>query len=322
MMQDRGTPATAGSNESGRAGIPRIAVLLATHNCELWLAEQLSSIYQQRDVQVSMIASDDASTDATASILRRFAQEHDLNALPPKPARFGNANCNFLRLIGDARVGSAAYIALSDHDDIWFDTKLSTAVNKIEQLGLDAYSSDVIAIWPDGKRKTIVKSQPQRRFDHLFESAGPGCTFVLRRSRFDELQAWVRAEAASLDKLKVHDWTIYAYARTRGWRWLIDDRPGLLYRQHARNEMGANIGVNGALRRLREVLEGRYRQDALRIARAVGEHGAVIQRLERLSLRDRLLLALTARECRRRRRDALALGLMFLTMPRAKQADC
>ena len=292
----------------------RATVLLATHNCEAWLPEQLASLFRQREVKVAVVASDDGSVDATPSILNQAARDHDLHVLASPSERFGNANRNFLRLIADAPLGDAQYVALSDHDDVWFDDKLSSAVGSIERLGLDAYSSDVIAFWPDGTRKAIVKSRPQRKFDHLFESAGPGCTFVFRRQRFDELRQWVRAQGTALHAVKVHDWLIYAYARTHGWRWHIDSRPGLLYRQHARNELGANAGVAAAGRRLHQARDGRYRRDILAIAKAVGEEGLLVQRLRRLSLLDRVSLALRAGDCRRRRREALALALMFLTM--------
>jgi rhamnosyltransferase len=298
--------------------MPRVTVLLATHNCQDWLPEQLASLFRQRDVQVSVVASDDASSDATPVMLQQATQAHELQVLASPAERFGNANRNFLRLIAEAPLGDAQYVALSDHDDVWFDDKLLVAVGSIERLGLDAYSSDVTAFWPDGRRKAVVKSRPQRRFDHLFESAGPGCTFVFRRQRFDELRQWVRAQGPALHDVKVHDWLIYAYARTRGWRWHVDSRPGLLYRQHARNELGANAGLAAARLRLRQVRHGRYRRDILSIAQAVGETGPLVQRLTRLSPWDRVWLALGARSCRRRRGEALALALMFLTMSKSR----
>lgn len=297
---------------------PQVCVLLATHNCEHWLEEQLSSIYRQQGVCVSVVASDDASTDATPLVLSSFSGQHALDVLPSPAKRFGNANRNFLRLIRDAEVGNAGYVALSDHDDVWLEHKLLNAVARIEEFDLDAYSSDVIAFWPNGRRKAIVKSQPQRRFDHLFESAGPGCTFVLRRGRFDELRGWVCSHWAALQAVKVHDWLIYAYARTQGWRWFIDPRPGLKYRQHASNELGANAGVAAAWRRLRQTRDGQYRQDILSIAAAVEDKGPLVRRLKRLDLGDRLWLAFHAGHCRRRRSEALALALMFLAMARSR----
>jgi rhamnosyltransferase len=297
---------------------PRVCVLLATHNCERWLEEQLSSIYRQQGVCVSVVASDDASTDATPLVLRRFSDQYALDVLPSTAKRFGNANRNFLRLISDAEAGDAEYVALSDHDDVWFEHKLSNAVARIEELALDAYSSDVIAFWPDGRRKVIEKSRPQRRFDHLFESAGPGCTFVLRRDRFEELRGWVCSQWAALQSVKVHDWLIYAYARTQGWRWFIDPRPGLKYRQHASNELGANAGVTAAWRRLRQTRDGEYRQDILAIAEAVKDQSPLVRRLKRLRLGDRLWLAFRAGHCRRRRSEALALALMFLAMAKSE----
>jgi rhamnosyltransferase len=297
----------------------RVAVLLATHNCERWLPEQLRSIFGQQNVRVSVVASDDTSTDSTLEILREYARHEDLRVLPTAAARFGNANRNFLRLIAEAPLGDADYIALADHDDIWFGDKLSVAIERLLRDDLDAYSSDVVALWPDGALSPIVKSRPQRRYDHLFESPGPGNTFVFARRRFDELRQWVRSDIEVLGSVKVHDWLIYAYARTRGWRWLIHDRPSLLYRQHARNELGANAGLGPAMKRLRQVRDGFYREDILVIARTVGDQSPVVRWLTRFNMLDRICLAINARQCRRRRSEAIILALMFLLMPRRQR---
>jgi hypothetical protein len=41
---------------------------------------------------------------------------------------------------------------------------------------------------------------------------------------------------------------------------LFDAEPGLLYRQHAGNQIGANVGVRARMRRLRWMLRGRFRR--------------------------------------------------------------
>jgi hypothetical protein len=81
----------------------------------------------------------------------------------------GNANRNFQYLVREAPIGQADYVALSDHDDIWLPDKLRRAVDTLTATGADAYSSDVLAFWPDGREQPVVKSQPQRRY-----GPGPG----------------------------------------------------------------------------------------------------------------------------------------------------
>jgi rhamnosyltransferase len=299
---------------------PAVTVLMATHDAQPWLADQLSSIAAQAGVRVHVVASDDASSDATPEVLARGVEGLSLATMPAAAERFGNANRNFLRLVADAPIDHgehvAAFVALSDHDDVWEPRKLSRAIGVLGSTGSAAYSGDVTAFWPDGHRRDLRKAGPQRRWDHLFESAGPGCTFVFTRSAFLELRAWVRRERARLADVKVHDWLFYAHARKAGWRWVIDPEPHMLYRQHERNELGANVGLRAIRSRWDDVRNGKYRLDVLGIAHAIGEDGELIRRLERLGWRDRLWLARRAPQCRRHPPFRWLLALMFLVMRR------
>lgn len=296
--------------------LPHVTVLLATYNGALWLKEQIRTIVTQEGVQVRVVASDDQSQDDTLGILQSFAKEGVIELLPPVAQRFGNANRNFMRLIADASLEDTEWVAFADQDDIWLPDKLHHAVTQLVNKGFDAYSSDVVAFWPDGRERRLVKSGTQRTHDHLFESAGPGCTFVLPKARFLELQAWVRDNREAVDRLKVHDWAIYAWARAQGLRWLIDPKPTLRYRQHGGNEVGANVGWRAARARLSQALSGQYVADALLIASVVGIETPLVHRMRRMNLLDRLVLATMAAQCRRRRAEGWLLAMIFLLMKR------
>lgn len=299
---------------------PHARVLLATHNAAAWLDEQIESIASQKDVRISIAASDDMSTDGTVALLERWQASGVLWMLPAQQERMGNANRNFLRLIRDTPAGDADYFALSDHDDIWRPNKLRRAADVMAATGADAYSSNVTAFWPDGRCIYLDKAQPQQPFDHLFESAGPGCTFVFTRRRFIELQQWVRSRHDELARLKVHDWLLYAYAREKNWRWHIDDFCGLKYRQHGHNEAGANLGRNAARVRFERIKSGRFRSEALAIADAIEAKNEIVARLRRFSAMDRLWLVLHARQMRRRVRDQWMMRFFFLVMSGGRAA--
>jgi len=295
---------------------PRVAVLLATYNSALWLRQQLDSIFAQQGVVLHLFVSDDRSTDDTVSIIDEYANRFPVTLLPCLADRFGNANRNFLRLIRDTDVAGFDHVAFSDHDDIWNPDKLRRAVDRIAQLGVHAYSSDVTAFWTDGRVQLVLKSKPQRLYDYLFESPGPGCTFVFLRASFENLRVFVLQRFEEARQVKVHDWLIYAYARTHGWGWYIDNWPSMLYRQHGDNEIGANSGWQAIRRRLWEIRSGEFRTDVLTIADLVGDNSWVVKALRRLSTVDRLRLMLMAREFRRRRWHCWLLALFFLLMPR------
>lgn len=301
--------------QAAQTSCTHVRVLLATWNGAQWLPEQLDSIASQQRVKVSIVASDDCSSDETAHLLSLRGASGDLHFLPTLPHRLGSANANFLRLIRDAALGDAEYVALADQDDRWLPDKLDRAVSTLETGGFDAYSSNVTAVWPGGRTLLIDKAQPQREADHLFESAGPGCTFVITRTRFEELRAWVTADFERLVRLKVHDWLIYAYAREHGWRWHIDARPSVLYRQHGGNEIGANRGLAAALARIRQIRSGRFRQNAVDIADAVGMSCDAARRLRRFDMSDRIWLVVHTHRLRRRLRDQMVLAALLLLMP-------
>lgn len=293
----------------------RVCILLATYNGARWLDEQLDSLFAQQHVDLRVVASDDQSRDDTLAVLERRAARAPLTILPPSANRFGSAHRNFLRLIRDADPADAEYVALSDQDDVWLPGKLSRAVQCLRELPADAYSSDVVAFWPDGRRRLIRKSTPQRRHDFLFGSPGPGCTFVLRRDLFDEMRAWVVAHYDAMQTIWVHDWLIYAFVRARGRRWHIDDQPNMLYRQHGSNEIGVNAGWRAARHRWRHVRSGAYRRDILGIADLVGDASAPVLAVRRLTLADRVWLVAHVREFRRRLLECVLLAGLLLFMP-------
>ena len=305
----------SGIDVNNGSRLPHVAVLLATYNSEPWLRQQLDSIFAQQGIVLHLFVSDDGSTDNTVNIIDEYAMRFSVTLLPRVADRFGNANRNFLRLIRDTDVSGFDHVAFSDHDDIWYPKKLRRAVDCIAQLGVNAYSSDVTAFWTDGRRQLVLKSKPQRPYDYLFESPGPGCTFVMLRASFEELRAFVLPRFELARQVKVHDWLIYAYARTHGWGWYIDNWPSMLYRQHSGNEIGANSGWRAIRRRIGDIRSGQFRNDVLTIADIVGDNCWVVAALQRLSIIDRLRLLLMTREFRRRRLHRWLLALFFLLMP-------
>lgn len=297
--------------------LPRVTVLLATHNGAPWLEAQLDSLYAQTGVCVHVVANDDHSVDGTPAVLEKWGRSHGLVQLSGSGQKLGSANRNFMRLLGCGVVGDADYVALSDQDDIWHSDKLLRAVDQIKEAGASAYSCNVEAFWPQGRRRIINKSQPQKPLDHVFSSPGPGCTFVFTRTLFLQIQAWVSEHSQSLSGLWVHDWIVYAYVRGAGYAWLIDDHVSMRYRQHGANDIGANDGVKAIRQRLLRVRSGLYQQDLLAIARLANAPQRLVQALERLAWRDRVWLIGRVYQFRRSFKEVLALLFIFLVMKRA-----
>lgn len=294
---------------------PSCVILMATHNGERWLPEQLRSIYDQVGVSVKVFANDDASTDGTMVILEQWAKSRGLEQLSGSGVRLGSANKNFLRLIRDVDIGAAEYVALADQDDVWHPDKLAHAIGRLEESGLSAYSSDVEAFWPN-RTSILKKSYPLKAWDHLFSSPGPGCTFVFKRALFLEIQAWVAANLQRLSCMWVHDWTLYAYVRSKGYQWIIDDYVSMRYRQHDSNEIGANLGLSAIRARVARVFSGRYRHDVLSIVQVVGAPPRLTLALTRLNWGDRIWLLCHVQQFRRSAKEVLLMAVLILLMRR------
>lgn len=242
-----------------------ICILLATHNGGKYLSAQLDSLLSQVGVYVDIFISDDNSTDDTLEIINSYTSKFRNIKLLNYKNKFGSAARNFYRLFQDVSFDGYDYIALSDQDDIWYPEKLKIASTFLKSSNYDAYSSNVIAFWPDGTFKKITKSGMQRRYDFLFEPAGPGCTYVLPLSSAQLIKNYLNNYPICLSFLK-HDWLFYAILRSCGLRWHIDSSPYMLYRQHGYNEVGANIGLKAKFKRLQILLSGEYLNNCFKLA--------------------------------------------------------
>lgn len=291
------------------------AVCLAAFNGMEYIADQIESILLQKNVDIQIFISVDQSTDGTEVYLTEWALTEPRLTLLSFGERFGGAGPNFYRLLRDVDLTGFDYLSFADQDDIWHLEKLWRAHSLMVELDAASYSSNVTAFWPEGKTELINKAQPQRQWDFLFEAAGPGCTYVMRRDLACAVQTMVRNHWAAVQSVVLHDWLSYAYARANGYKWVIDDRVGMQYRQHGCNQVGVNAGWTAFVYRLRMVLGGWGLAQAERIASLVGLDDTSFVRRWKTGGRVGLLwLALNANQCRRRGRDKLYFAISCLVL--------
>ncbi|WP_372826906.1 glycosyltransferase [Polaromonas sp.] len=294
---------------------PAFAVCLAAFNGVRWLPEQLDSILAQQHVDVRVFVSVDASSDGTEDWMDQAAMREPRITVLPHGSHFGGAAPNFFRLLRDVDVSGFDYVALADQDDIWFVDKLIRAHQEILRSESDAYSSNVLAFWPSGRRVLIRKAQPQVRWDFLFEAAGPGCTYVIRTGLVQAVQALLHARSEEVQGLGLHDWFLYAFARAKGYRWVIDERAGMLYRQHRHNQVGVNAGWRASIHRVEKVLGGWALGQSVLTARLTGlSEDPFVNRWSDGRVMGLLWLALHAGQCRRRPRDRMIFALSCVAL--------
>jgi rhamnosyltransferase len=242
----------------------KIAVLIATYNGNQWIEQQLLSILNQTKVSVTVFLSDDMSDDGTfekaTELAKKFTNIRILHRV-----KHGTPAKNFHYLIKSIDFSEFDLVALSDQDDVWMPEKLYQAYAQITQKNFDAYSSSIIAKFSDSSEKYIKKSYPQRSFDYLFESAGPGCTYVLKVSVLIAYSRFIKLNKKLVNDINRHDWTLYAFVRSKQYKWFIDSEPFMFYRQHSNNAEGVNLGFKAIKNRIMSINNGTYRKKCLSI---------------------------------------------------------
>lgn len=104
-----------------RTGPCKVSVCVITYNHELYIAQCLQSIIDQRcNFDFELIVRDDCSQDGTLEIIRGFqARYPEIIKLLDTEKNIG-ANKNILAVFSAAR---GKYLALCEGDDYWLDTK-------------------------------------------------------------------------------------------------------------------------------------------------------------------------------------------------------
>lgn len=286
--------------------IPRVAVCLAAYNGMAFVVDQIKSILQQESVDVHIFISVDKSTDGTEDRLAEWAQTDPRVTLLPIGHVFGGAGPNFYRLLRDVDLSGFDYLSFADQDDLWHPEKLWRAHCLMTAQSATGYSSNFTAFWSSGLSRVVNKAWPQRSWDFLFESAGPGCTYVLHSSLAKPLQQLVRNADKSLLRIDYHDWLTYAFARANNYSWVIDDWSSMQYRQHANNQIGVNAGWRSFLLRVRKILNGYGFEQSLLIAELIDASSLpVVRHGLRGGRLGYLWLAFRAKQCRRKRIDQI-----------------
>lgn len=243
---------------NGREASAPIAILLCTFNGARFLPQQLASYEAQDFADWRLFVSDDASQDATLTLLEEFQKKHGAEKVHIRRGPCRGFVANFLSLICDPAV-QGAYYALSDQDDIWDANKLSRARQFLSEVPADkpaVYCSRTRLIDEQGAEiglSTFYQRAPHFR-NALAQSLAGGNTMVLNKKlRQLLMQAGPDVTVAS------HDWWIYLAITAVGGKVLYDAVPTVSYRMHPRNVIGSNDTAGAQMARARLLWQGRFK---------------------------------------------------------------
>lgn len=277
----------------------KVAVVLPCYNSSQFLIDQVDSIMKQEGVSVHLYLSDDFSSDDTVMLMRRIEHTYKSSiTILKNHTKFGNAGKHFYHLIKKVPLSKYDYLALSDHDDLWHRDKLLRATTILND-DFQGYSSSFIALYENNVEKYVNKAYPQKKYDFLFESPGPGSTFVLKKKLANSLKSFLNT--MDTNNFDYHDWMIYAYARSRNFKWYIDPYPTIYYRQHNNNVLGVNLGFRAHFRRLKLVTSGWWLNQVQLLCMLLGtESSKEFARKYFKNKMSKLKLLFIALHCRRR----------------------
>ena len=213
---------------------PTVAVLLSTYNGQQYLQEQLTSIMEQQNVDVTLYVRDDGSQDDTLRILSEYKGKIKLF----REDNIGVGN-SFMQVLYRAGLNSD-YYAFCDQDDIWLLNKLEQAILKIADCQQPVlYCSNQTLT--DGQGH-IIKNRHQNIVDTsymqiLCDNKISGCTMVWNRALQGILYQVGRRPSDSLLVKRIHDVWVAMVASVAG-RIIYDPASFILYRQHGNNVVG------------------------------------------------------------------------------------
>jgi glycosyltransferase involved in cell wall biosynthesis len=116
-----------------------VSVVIPAYNAAAFLTQTLEAVRRQTVPNVETIVVDDGSADDTAAVAQTFLSQHGMRG---QVIRQQNKGIAAARNAG-IRAASGRYIALLDHDDLWYPDKLSAVLQTFDsQPGADLVCHD------------------------------------------------------------------------------------------------------------------------------------------------------------------------------------
>jgi len=236
-----------------------VAILMATFQGRAFLEPQLQSFVGQTYPHWTLLASDDGSTDGTAQILEHYRQSWGDSRLSVSRGPSRGLNANFRTLIATAPAASA--YAFSDQDDEWETGKLERAVRWLETVAPERpalYCSRTTLIDDGGRRvgQSPLHRRPPSFANALVQNIAGGNTMVFNPVALQLLRDVLPVSGDVI----IYDWWAYLIVTGVGGAVYYDAEPGVRYRQHGRNVVGANAAWRDRLGNIRHVVRGRLRE--------------------------------------------------------------
>ncbi|HOW58899.1 MAG TPA: glycosyltransferase family 2 protein [Candidatus Omnitrophota bacterium] len=214
-----------------------ISIVMAVYNGEKYIEEQVKSILSQTYTHFELLIGDDASTDATVSIVERIARSDPRIKIHKNSKNLGSER-NFLNLL---RFTAGEFVCFSDQDDYWQPQKLAVLFQLLmkDARNMLAYSDLEIcdeklcithaSFWKSAGIRP--RQGPLGEFAFL-RNIAPGCSMMFRKSIVEKMLYFHQPQPF------MHDHLALVLSANAG-KIVYTPQALVRYRQHESNQIGA-----------------------------------------------------------------------------------
>jgi glycosyltransferase involved in cell wall biosynthesis len=159
---------------------PKITVILPVYNCELYVQTAVQSILNQTFIDFELLIIDDASTDATVSILKKM--DDSRIQLIEKPVNSGYTNS----LNYGLKLAKGEYIARMDGDDISYPERFAKQIAYLETHPEVVVCGTTYKIVDNDKRITLPIHTEAIKIELLWGNCISHPSVMMRKSVLDQ----------------------------------------------------------------------------------------------------------------------------------------
>jgi glycosyltransferase involved in cell wall biosynthesis len=108
---------------------PTVSVVIPAYNAASFIESTLDTVRAQTYADHETVIVDDGSTDRTTSVVQAYFTRHGMRGTVVRQDNQGIAAARNAGM----RAAAGAYVALLDHDDLWYPEKLAAVVAEFDQ---------------------------------------------------------------------------------------------------------------------------------------------------------------------------------------------
>jgi glycosyltransferase involved in cell wall biosynthesis len=239
-----------------------VTILMGVYNGAFYLQDMLGSLAQQDHPDWTLLASDDSSTDRSATILQDFLVTRPEGRVLLKSGPAQGFTLNYLTLLAGLDSSKSNWLAFADQDDVWLPQRLSRGLRALEDVVTPSLAAGPVwCVRNDLSQRRMSGGWPrQTEFRNaLVQNVVQGNAMLANPAAANLLITAARKVLEAGNIPVSHDWWAYQVVTGAGGQICKIAQPSVLYRQHGGNIIGANDTSLAKMRRLKKAFQGQQR---------------------------------------------------------------